>query len=67
MGRDPVEAFAKHGDSGAWVMMEADSKVVGMVIGGLLRVPFLTYVTELNEILKDVERDQTAQCCILVA
>ena len=65
VGHESVQAFAKKGHSGYFVMMEEDATVAGMVIGGVLKLPFLTYATELNEILEDVEIDQNLSACTL--
>ena len=42
--------FSDHEDSGAWVIAESSSKVLGMVIGGTEGFPSLTYVTDIGDI-----------------
>ena len=66
VGHNPLQAFAQPGDSGTWVMMEADATVAGMVIAGTLKPPFLTYVSDLPEVFEDIKCQLNLKECHLI-
>ena len=65
LGENESDHFAKQGDSGSLVFLESSRTVVGMLLAGTRELPWMAFVTSIEDIVEDIKTTLHATTCRL--